>query len=85
MKTFYFNTGVRMSTNSFKNPTDLWAEIKGGGDLVRVIPFDCQDVPEKAELMYLADTPNLSHTPKVIVREVFNTTLLSKYAYFKVA
>jgi hypothetical protein len=35
--------------------------------------------------MYLADTPNLSHTPKVIVREVFNTTLLSKYAYFKVA
>lgn len=49
------------------------------------IPFEA-DAPPKARLMFLCDDPNLSEStlPNVIVKEVFNTSMTSKYAYFNI-
>jgi len=88
MKTFYFNTGVRRSTTSYAAIGDLWKDCES--DYVRLIPFDCDNVPDNAEIIFLCDDPNLLEweydivSLNVIVREIHNTTLLSKYAYFRV-
>lgn len=79
MKTFYFNTGVKIWTNP---------HIKGGidsGNGTVVIPFDCDNVPDNAVFMFASDNPYLETGNKsVIVREMHNTGLLSKYAYFSI-
>ena len=84
MKTFYFNTGVKI----WNNP-----HIPGGidsGNGTVVIPFDCADVPEGAKQLYCCDSPNITlhpHIPAdcdVIVREIHNSKMISKYAYFTV-
>jgi hypothetical protein len=79
-RTFYFNTGVRPENNPHLMEGEAW---RGG---VKQIPFDCEDVPEGAELMFLCDDPNLREAkyPNVIVRPVSNTKMISRYAYFKV-
>lgn len=78
MKTFHFNTGVKIWVNP---------HIKGGidsGNGTVVIPFDCDNVPENSTFMYACDNPNLENdNNNVICREIFNSGLLSKYAYFK--
>lgn len=76
MNTFYFNTGVR------GYPTTKGQVYRNG---VKQIPFDA-NAPANALLMFLCDNPNLpeSEQPGVIVREVVNTTMISKYAYFRV-
>lgn len=47
------------------------------------IPFDC-NAPKNATLMFMCSNPNLpqAQIPGVIVCDVFNTTMSSKYAYF---
>lgn len=80
MHTFYFDTGVK----PWNNP-NLWADqVWRGG--TKQIPFDA-DAPEDAVLMFLCDNPDLpeAKSPNVIVREVFNTSLCSKYAYFTIS
>lgn len=77
MKTFYFNTGVTIVA-PYGN------QVRRGG--VNQIPFDVSDeVPDDAELMYLCDNPELpdSKRPRVMVVPVYNTDMISKYAYFK--
>lgn len=78
MKKFYFNTGVKI----WNNP-----HIKGGidsGNGTVVIPFEC-DVPEGAVFMYACDNPNLHpDNPNIIVAEIHNSGLISKYAYFTI-
>ncbi len=82
MQTFYFNTGVKlfkmeyadMGKPKYYAPTD---KIINGE---RYIPFDCEDVPEGASFMYACDNPGLSS--RAIVREIHNSSLCSKYAYF---
>jgi hypothetical protein len=83
MTTFYFNTGVRRSINSYAEPRDVWQPC--GMDSVRLIPFDCEDVPEGSQLMFLCPYPTLAESklPFVIVRRVSNTTMCSEYAYFR--
>ena len=78
MNTFYFNTGVKQSYNNLTNG-QVW---KNG---VKQIPFDA-DAPKNASLLFLCDSPDLSESKlkDVIVKEVFNTSLVSKYAYFRV-
>ena len=83
MNTFYFNTGVNP-----KNVTNFPYEYhKNNGHLIKngtlQIPFDCK-APKTAQLMWLCDNPNLdeSKSKNVKVYPVFNTTMLSKYAYF---
>ena len=79
MNTFYFNTGVRSENSSILMKGQVWK------DGVKQIPFDC-DVPKNANLMFLCDNPKLdeSKLSNVIVVEVFNTAILSKYAYFRI-
>ena len=83
MTTFYFNTGVRHSYNSFAEPNDKW--VPCGLDSVRLIPFDCEDVPPGATVMFLCSNPDLpeSKLENVIVRLVSNTTMCSKYVYLR--
>jgi hypothetical protein len=84
MNKFYFNTGVRPETVS-NFPYDYHKEK---GNVIRgtlLIPFEC-DAPEDAKLMFLCGNPNLDEakSKNVIVREVFNTNMASKYAYLKI-
>lgn len=75
---FYFNTGVL-----YANYPYLYGDqVNRGG--TKQIPFQA-DAPQDAHLMFLCDNPNLpeSTIPGVIVREVFNTSMCSKYAYFR--
>lgn len=83
--TFYFNTGVRvfvmeyadMGKPKYYAPTD---KIINGQ---RHIPFDCDNVPKGSTFAFACDNPNLHPEAGYIVREMHNTTMCSKYAYFK--
>jgi hypothetical protein len=77
MKTFYFNTGVKISVNP---------HIKGGidsGNGIVVIPFQCYNVPDNATFLHACDNPNPANE-RIIVREIFNSGLHSKYAHFAI-
>jgi hypothetical protein len=80
MKTFYFDTGVRYADFPY-----LCKGQKLSPNGVKVIPFDA-DAPDHATFMFSCDFPDLpeSKNKDVIVCELFNTTLLSKYGYFRV-
>jgi hypothetical protein len=86
MKTFYFNTGVR--PEKVNNPPFAYDYHKNKGHVIKGrtlhIPFDC-DAPDNATVWFLCDKPDLpeSKLPYVIVREVFNTTMMSKYVYLR--
>jgi hypothetical protein len=80
MKTFYFNSGVKPWN------TDVKRELAKGHKFVNnelQIPFDCEDVPENASLAFLGNDISLAHK-NLIAREVHNTTMCSKYAFFNV-
>ena len=81
MKTFYFNTGVNCATY----PGLFGKQVNRGG--TKQIPFDVSDdVPDKAQLIMLCDNPELreSRCINTMVVPVFNTDMVSKYAYFRV-
>ncbi len=89
MKTYYFNTGVMYGTNPY-----LDKHAHRSPNNVMTIPFDCEDVPENAKPLYCCDNPDLNaksrqlksflkNNEEVIVREIFNTKLCSKYVYFQ--
>jgi len=84
LQTFYFDTGVRPYGHS--NPPMILSEGQVWKDGTKQIPFDCEDVPSGALFMFAcpkADLPE-SKYPFVIVREIHNSTLGSKFAYFRV-
>jgi hypothetical protein len=83
MKTFYFNTGVQPYKHNPPVKLSPGHIMKGG---TMQIPFDCDNVPDRAQFMFACDNPDLkeSEYENVIVREIFNSALLSKYAYFKI-
>ena len=77
MKTFYFDTGVRPEN---RHGVGLCAGQVWRGTLQ--IPFDCEDVPPSAVFEFACDTypPGMDH---LLIREMHNTALLSKYAFFQ--
>jgi len=81
MKTFYFDTGVKreLHSNLILMKGQFWSSNN-----VKIIPFDCDDVPDNAFFKFACDNPNLpeSKLKNWIVREIHNSTLVSKYAYF---
>lgn len=79
MNRFYFNTGVRPESGSPVYADQVW---RNG---TKQIPFDA-DAPANACLMFMCDDPNRleAQIPGVLVREVFNTSMVSKYAYLRV-
>jgi UDP:flavonoid glycosyltransferase YjiC (YdhE family) len=77
MKTFYFNTGVL----SHNKPLGLMkGQMWKGGTMQ--IPFDCKDVPENAIFKHASDESEKDLPDNWIRREMFNTTMVSKYAFF---
>ena len=77
MRTFRFGTGVKASFNRIPN-----TEIDSNG--VQYFTFDCENVPEGSTFLYACDSPDLEiGNASVIVREIHNSHLLSKYAYFR--
>lgn len=77
MKKYYFNTGVKLSPDS---PVMMpGVELSPNG--VKVIPFYCDGVPDGYTFAYASTT---APTPEGWYKaEIHNSTLLSKYAYFK--
>ena len=86
MNTFYFNTGVRPHTIS--NPPFPYDYHKKAGHVIKggtlQIPFDC-DAPKDATIIMLCNPPDLPEGKAggVLVCEVSNTTMASKYAYMR--
>lgn len=77
MKTFRFNTGVKVQNNP-NGP--IGGILDGNG--VWYIPFDCEDVPDNVVFVYACDSEN-PLTENHIVREMKNTKMISKYAHFR--
>lgn len=75
---FYFNTGVKYMDYPYLSNGQV---VKGG---LKQIPFECENVPEGARFSFASDNPNLHPEAGYIVREIKNSSLLSKYAYFTV-
>lgn len=75
---FYFNTGVKPGT------APLYADHVWRNGTMQ-IPFECE-APKDAELMFCCDNPNLSESkiPNIIVCKMFNTSILSEYAYMRI-
>jgi hypothetical protein len=74
----YFDTGCRPHNSPNLHKGQVW---RNG---TKQIPFDV-DAPESATLLFLCDNPELPEAtdPAVLVREVFNTAMLSRYAYLR--
>ena len=81
MNTFYFNTGVKPE-NVSNFPYEYHKKVENVIKGTLCIPFDC-DAPVDATLMFMCGDKNLPRTENVIVREVFNSSSPSKYAYFR--
>lgn len=80
MKTFYFNTGVKPS-NVVNFPYDYHQRVGNKIMGTLVIPFDCEDVPEGAKFAFACNNPELKGDNQ-ICREIHNSNLVSKYAFF---
>jgi hypothetical protein len=82
LTTFYFNTGV----NPYIHTNPPYKLSKGhivrGGTVQ--IPFQCADVPKKAEFRFASDDPDKPEASLscYVVREIQGSALVSKYAYF---
>lgn len=79
MNKFYFNTGVK-----FDHTRKLFADHVWRNGTMQ-IPFECE-APENAELLFCCGNPNLpeSKLSHVVVCEIHNSSMVSKYAYFRV-
>ena len=83
MKKFTFNTGVKPF--DFTPPAGM-AFMKGfedSGNGVYVIPFYCKDVPDNAIFKYACNN-DIPGSENLLKREIFNSALLSKYAFFEI-
>ena len=80
MKTFYFDTGVRVHGHTPPARVTPGNVVSSNGILM--VPFDCEGVPENALFECACD-----HTPpgrRHLLRfEIHNSNLISKYAFFK--
>ncbi len=79
MVTFCFNTGVKHDNST------VLPNVKGWAARIKPITFEA-DAPPNARMMFLSNNAELPEAKgkDVIVREIFNTVMLSQCAYFKV-
>lgn len=77
LQEFLFNTGVKFGVNPYM---DKNYRMQSNGTMV--IPFYCENVPEGAVFLFACDNPKLKEYSKLLVREIKNSLLVSKYAYF---
>ena len=88
LKTYRFNTGVKYSDS----PVLIDGMIVSSNG-VKVIPFECEEVPEGYKFHSSCDNPDLLEKAKAlfskdadyVIREVVNNSfaMRSKYAYFE--
>lgn len=78
LQTFKFNTGVHIRSGAPLCEGQYW-----DGNGVKQIPFSCEDVPEGATFKFACNDGNLYPDSGYIVREIKDSTLLSKFAYFQ--
>jgi len=83
MNTFYFDTGVTPFGHS--NPPMRLSEGQVWRNGTKQIPFDAE-APKKSRLMFIGNNPNLleAQIKGVIVSRIYNTTMIGKYAYFRI-
>lgn len=80
-KTFYFNTGVRVYAHTPPVHVGKGEIVDGNG--VKLIPFDCDDVPDNAIFKFACDhRPEGCGYDNLLMREIHNSVLISKYAFF---
>lgn len=84
--TFYFNTGVRPNFAA-KPPIEANPEH---GQVLRhgtiQIPFQVENVPEDASLLFLCDNPDLpegKYNGRVVAKLLPGSGMVSKFAYFQ--
>lgn len=87
MRKFYFNTGIKPWNMSHKRITH---NMEKGNIFINNelhIPFEC-DVEESAKVEFMFACNNANHpeskSKNVLVKEIFNSNLVTKYAFFKV-
>lgn len=80
MQKFFFDTGVR--PNPFAKPPIQ----PGKGQILKgetiQIPFECENVPNGSVFLYACDGQK-PETDGIIKREIKNSVLVSKFAYFR--
>jgi len=81
LKTLFFDTGVR--PEYVTNPPFVLRAGQVIKNKTMQIPFDC-DAPDNAEILFFCDNPSLAESKWCLVREIFNTVMLSKYVYLRV-
>jgi hypothetical protein len=85
MKKFFFNTGVKpgIPLNEIHRKNSIAVPLCTGQvwlNGTKQIPFECEDVPDNAVFKFASDCPNADEG--FIVREIHNSSLISKYAHF---
>ena len=88
LKTFYFNTGVKRGVPVNERHRENAKPVALGCCQVwrngtKQIPFCCEDTPVDAVFLHACDRPDCESSD-VIVREIHNSSLLSKYAHFRI-
>lgn len=78
-KTYYFDTGVRPELHAKPVPV-MPGQVRRG---TIQIPFDCDDVPEKAVFRFTSDYREVGGGV-YIVREIRNSVIVGKYAFFSI-
>lgn len=81
MQRFQFNTGVRPFDYSTPAGMSFMEGFEDSGNGVYVIPFYCENVPENAKFQYACDN-DIPGNEHLLKREIHNSVLISKYAYF---
>lgn len=80
---FYFDTGVR--PERVFDPPFPYEYHRQKGHVIRgtlLIPFDADDVPERAEFVCCCSNVD-QYADGFVVAEIYNTSMVSKYAVFK--
>jgi hypothetical protein len=78
-KTFYFNTGVSITSNSYLAKGDIWSP-----NMIRQIPFVCEGVPENASFAFACDHEEIKGREGFLVVPIIGGNLLSKFAWIRV-
>lgn len=81
MQRFNFNTGVRPFKHTPPAGMAFMDGFEDSGNGTYVIPFYCEDVPDNAIFQYACDNDIPGHE-NLLKREIHNSKLMSKYAYF---
>lgn len=93
IKEYQYNTGVDFGMNPYLDENARAVNKKDGNGSVMVMPFQCEEVPDKSQLLFINDSPDLTDNEisllkdknfvvRVIVKP--NKLIIGRYAYFEI-